>query len=321
MDDDVWLKLVSMTPSIIYSILIYAFSVSRGDYAAAAAVRDELRQLAHGNLNSGTKTLSIVEYKDNNSVLPERVTFGRVRLLALGKPGQVAGAKGKGKRKPKGDGKGKVASAGKGKELQDAQSVYFGDDDGNVVCTMMYGAEVKGAPSKESIGSLVDVSELRVRPGQRDMLIWTPETRVSIHLEPMHTSARKTYPYENHAGTHDFVSWSSVKDVNLGDHVSVALKVLTVEEKYTWERAEPYLEVTGRDHEYHDWLLRLWSCEDGDVRAGCTYMFRGLKVTAERVWDEGKWQYVPGPSDGERKVEFGSRSAYEEASWLNIAQS
>ena len=157
------------------------------------------------------------------------------------KPDQVAGAKGKGKRKPKGDGKGKVVSAGKGKELQDAQSVYFGDDGGNVVCTMVYGVEVKGAPSKDSIGSLVDVTELRVRPGQRDMLIWTPETRVSIRLEPMHTSAGKTYPYDTHAGTHDFVSWSSVQDVNLGDHVSVALKVLAVEEKFTWEKAEPYL--------------------------------------------------------------------------------
>ena len=304
---------------IIYSILIYAFSVSRGDYAAAAAVKDELRQLAQGNLNSGTRALSIVEFKDNISVLPERVTFKQVRLLALGKPAQVAGAKGKGKRKPKGDGKGKAASAGKGKELQDAQSVYFGDDDGNVVCTMVYGVEVKGAPSKDSLGSLVDVTELRVRPGQRDMLIWTPETRVSIHLEPLHTSARKTYPYEAHAGTHDFVSWSSVKDVNLGDHVSVALKVLSVEEKYTWEKMEPYLELTGRDYEYNDWVLRLWSCVEGDVLANRTYMFRGLKVTAERVWDEMKWQYVTGPSDGERKVEFGSRSAYEEAPWLNIA--
>ena len=285
-------------------------------------MRDQLRQLAHGNLNSGTRALSIVEFKNNNSVLPERVTFKRVRLLALGTPGKVAGAKGKGKSKPKGVGKGKVASAGKGKELQDAQSVYFGDDDGNVVCTMVYGVEVNNAPSKDSLGSLVDVTELRVRPGQRDMLIWTPETKVTIQLEPMHTSVGKTYPYETHAGTPDFASWSLVNDVanvNLGDHVSVALKVLTVEEKYTWERAEPYLELTGRDYEYNDWVLRLWSCVEGDVLANRTYMFRGLKVTAERVWDDTKWQYVPGPSDGERKVEFGSRSAIEEASWLNIA--
>ena len=100
---------------------------------------------------------------------------------------------------------------------------------------------------------------------------------------------------------------------------SVALKVLAVEEKFTWEKAEPYLELTGRDHEYHDWLLRLWSCEQGDVHVGRTYMFRGLKVTVERVWDPEKWTYVAGPSDGERKVEFGSRSAFEEANWLNIA--
>ena len=178
----------------------------------------------------------------------------------------------------------------------------------------------KGAPSKNSLGSLVDVTELRVRPGQRDVLIWTPETRVKIHLEPLHTSADKTYPYEAHVGTHDFVSWSSVKDVNLGDHVSVALKVLTVEEKYTWDKGEPYLELSGRDYEgFVDWRLRLWSCQEGEVLAGRTYMFRGLKVTAERVWDEGKWQYVAGPSDGERKVESGSRSAYEETPWLNIA--
>ena len=264
--------------------------------------------------------MSIVDFKDSSSVLPERVTFQRVRLLALGKPSQVAGAKGKGKRKPKGDGKGKPVSAGKGKELQDAQSVYFGDNEGNVVCTMIYGDEVKGAPSRSSLGSLVDVTDLRARPGQRDVLIWTPETRVTIHLEPLDTSAGRTYPYEAHAGTHDFVTWSSVKDVNLGDHVSVALKVLQVEEKYTWEKGEPYLELTGRDYEgFVDWRLRLWSCEEGDVLAGHTYMFRGLKVTAERVWDDQKWQYVPGPIDGERKVEFGTRSAIEKAPWLFIA--
>ena len=304
---------------IIYSIPICVFSVTQGDYAAAATVRAELRQLTPGNSFAGTKALSIVDFKDTSSVLPERVTFQRVRLLALGKPGQVAGAKGKGKRKPKGDGKGKPVSAGKGKELQDAQSVYFGDDEGHVVCTMMYGDEVKRAPLRTSLGSLVDVTELRARPGQRDVLIWTPETRVTIILEPQHTSARKTYPYETHAGTHDFVTWSSVKDVNLGDHVSVALKVLAVEEKFTWEKGEPYLEMTGRDYEgYVDWRLRLWSCEEGDVLPGHTYMFRGLKVTAERVWDDVKYQYVPGPSDGERKVEFGSRSAYEEVPWLII---
>ena len=181
--------------------------------------------------------------------------------------------------------------------------MYFGDDDGNVVCTMVYGVEVNNAPSKDSLGSLVDVTELRVRPGQRDMLIWTPETKVTIQLEPMHTSVGKTYPYETHAGTPDFASWSLVNDVNhvnLGDHVSVALKVLTVEEKYTWEKMEPYLELTGRDYEgFVDWRLRLWSCEEGDVLAGHTYMFRGLKDTAERVWDEQKWQYVPRPTQSQ----------------------
>ena len=305
---------------IIYSIPICVFSVSRGDYEAAATVKAELRQLTPGNSYGGSKALSILEFKDNSSVLPERVTLQRVRLLALGKPSQVAGAKGKGKRKPKGDGKGKPVSAGKGKELQDAQSVYFGDDGGNVVCTMVYGDAVKGVPSRDSLGSLVDVIELRARGGQRDVLFWTPDTHVKMHIEPLHTSARKTYPYDAHAGTHDFVTWSSVKDVNLGDHVSVALKVLQVEEKYTWDRGEPYLEMTGRDYEgFVDWRLRLWSCEEGDVLAGHTYMFRGLKVTAERVWDDQKYQYVPGPIDGERKVEFGSRSAYEEADWLIIA--
>ena len=72
------------------------------------------------------------------------------------------------------------------------------------------------------------------------------------------------------------------------------------EEKYTWDKGEPYLELTGRDYEgFVDWWPRLWSCEEGDVLAGHTYMFRGLKDTAERVWDEQKWQYVPRPTQSQ----------------------
>ena len=292
--------------------------VSRGDYEGAATVKAQLRQLSQAESSVVLKrSFTVGDFRAHDGPLPERVMLQGARIAAIGRLAQVPGARGKNKGKAKGkdksgkkgDGKAKSEATEANPDTQAARAVYFRDDNGYTICTMAYGEDVKRVPSPDRVGARTDIGGLRVRPGQKNTLVWTSDTRPIMRLEREHTTpaAPQRSPLAQ-----DWAAWSVVSQTKLGDHVSVPLEVLSAEEKYTRGQGEPYLEVGGRDHEGNgSYVLRMWSHVEGDVSAGHIYMFHGLKVSTERVWDDAKWQYVAGPSDGERKLDCDYWTAVE----------
>ena len=87
---------------------------------------------------------------------------------------------------------------------------------------------------------------------------------------------------------------------------------LSDETKETQTKQETYLQVSGIDMDgalvnY----LRLWRFEDGDIKAGCTYLIRGLRVSFEQYWDEGQGEYLSN-SQGPKGFDCTYRTAVED---------
>ena len=62
-------------------------------------------------------------------------------------------------------------------------------------------------------------------------------------------------------------------------------------------------------------VLRLWRFDESDMRAGGTYILRGLKVTLATFWSTEEWKYVPYP-DHSKTLECTSRTAIEDVAHI-----
>ena len=81
-----------------------------------------------------------------------------------------------------------------------------------------------------------------------------------------------------------------------------------MEQKTTFDKGEPYLEVHGVDMDRVPiTALRMWMFEEGEIVPGNLYILRGLRVAPDRVWDDAAWKYVPSPD--RRKLDCSGRAA------------
>ena len=80
---------------------------------------------------------------------------------------------------------------------------------------------------------------------------------------------------------------------------------------------EPYLQITGVDTERASvGPLRLWKYEEGDIKLGCAYVVRGLKVNNDRVWDAMKYMWIRSP-EAPKIVECSGRTAIEDVTCVD----
>ncbi len=66
--------------------------------------------------------------------------------------------------------------------------------------------------------------------------------------------------------------------------------------------------------------LRFWRFEEGEIAEGHVYIARGLKVSAERRWDDDLNKYVD-RDDGSKRMECTSRTAVEDVSHISDVMS
>ena len=201
--------------------------------------------------------------------------------------------------------------------MQSSQTVYFGDAEGNVICSLAYGDAVKNIPPEGALNSLVNVSALKPRPGQLDILYLTEDTKITQVLEPVDQPTSPVFPYNVSCTSKDFATFEFLQGMKVGEYVALVIKVLGVDAKTTADKGESYLVVTGVDMDKaviaH---LRLWRYEEGDVVEGNAYIMRGLKVAEETIWDDEKWKYVA-RGDGTKKAECKERTAMEDVTHID----
>ena len=201
--------------------------------------------------------------------------------------------------------------------MANSQTVYFGDAEGNVICSLAYGGAMKNIPSEGTVNSLVNVSALQPRPGQLDFLYLTEDTKITQVLEPVDQPTTPVFPYNVSYTSKDFATLGFLQGMKVGEYVALVIKVLGVDAKTTADKGEPYLVVTGVDMDNavvaH---LRLWRFEEGDVVEGNAYIMRGLKVAEETIWDDEKWKYVA-RGDGTKKAECKDRTAVEDVTHID----
>ena len=303
-----------------------AAMVAAKNYTAAAALQSELNDgevslgggagttPAHGTPSiSGDGRITIKEVCEAEFVQHKRVRLERVRVLSIGKPEQRKG-KGKSRGRAQGQGRGKGANKGAGKEnLQVSQVVYFGDEEGYIVCTLASGENIQRVPPASALNGLATVSALKPRPGNKGVLYWTEDTKVSVQLEGVDLGGPPVFPYDVCVSPY-FATMAFAGEVKLGEHIALVFKALAVETRYTYDSNEAYLEVQGVDIEgAPTGALRFWRFEEGDIAEGRGYIARGLKVAAERRWDDELNKYVC-RDDGTRRMECTGRTAVEDVS-------
>ena len=143
---------------------------------------------------SGDGRITIKEVCEAEFVQHKRVRLERVRVLSIGKPEHC---KGKGKSMGKAQGKGKGAKKGAGKQnVQMSQVVYFGDEEGYIVCTLASGENIQRVPPASALNGLAAVSALKPRAGNKGVLYWTEDTKVSVQLEGVGHGGPPVFPYD-----------------------------------------------------------------------------------------------------------------------------
>ena len=170
--------------------------VAAEKYADAAALQAKLNDLKV-SLNdtagttpipgtptvSGDKSVTIKGVCETQIWQYKHVRLGQVRMLSIGKPEQSKGTcKSTGKAHGKGKGKGANKAAGK-QSVQLSQVVYFGDEEGYIVCTLASGDDVQRVPHASRLNALATVSALKPRTGNNGVLYWTERTMVRFQLE------------------------------------------------------------------------------------------------------------------------------------------
>ena len=160
------------------------------------------------------------------------------------------------------------------------------------------------------------VSALKPRAGNKEVLYWTEHTKVSVQLEDVDQGGPPVFPYDVSVST-DFATVAIAQEAMLGDHIARVFKACAVETRYTYESNESYLEVQGVDIEgVPTGALRFWRFEEGDIAEGRVYIARGIKVAAERRWDDELNKYVC-RDDGSKRMECTGRTAVEDVSHVD----
>ena len=104
-----------------------------------------------------------------------------------------------------------------------------------------------------------------------------------------------------------------LENMNIGDLVSIPIKLTRIEEKYTSER-EPYLMLHGVEREGNILgPLRIWQHAEHDVGTARILMLRGMKVDYASTWDETERKYIKVPCWG-RRLEACAFTAIEDVS-------
>ena len=277
--------------------------------------------LLRDDANAVAQAISIADLYEVDVPIPSRVNLESVHILCVGKKRSVPGkGGGKGKKKGKGKdkGRGKEGVKGKVQDREEAQVVYLGQD-GFVICTAAFGACVQKMPQELPVG-LVDVQNLRPKPGQTGLLHWEETTRVVKRMVKTDGGVPQAFPYDTSAVSQDLATCGYIQDSQLGQFVALVLLVISVEDKWTEATGDPYALVYGKDMDGVATTLRLWRFEEGDVQQGLIYIVRGLKVVADTYWNADQWKYVP-RDDGSKTVECGWRTALEDVTHVGaIAQ-
>ena len=225
------------------------------------------------------------------------LSIGKVSVLPNNAKGKGQSEKGK-----KGKGHGK-----KGKGDEKMQPVYLGDDEGRVICTLASNNNVNQIASKLRQNAYVDISPLKIKPGQAGLLYWTENTEMTL----LERASSFTFPYDvNSDYAKDFVSMAFARDCIVGSYVAIAMRIMESEQKWTAQN-EPYLQIAGFDTARGDvGPLRLWQYEESDIHPGHAYILRGLKVVYDRTWDATRHKYVR-TDDLPKTIECNLRTACE----------
>ena len=193
--------------------------------------------------------------------------------------------------------------------------MYFGDTDDYAVCTIAVGSCIEQVPAPRVHGaapSSVNITALKSRAAQRGTLQWTSVTRITNRLEPR--DSHYMFPYQVDAVSKDFATWALVQNGSIGDLVTLVIRVLCVEERFTEATPEPYLQVAGMDMERVPTdTLRFWRYENGDIIEGSTCIVRALKVVVQQQWNYEIQRYAPNVN-GYKTIEITSRTAVKDVS-------
>ena len=159
--------------------------------------------------------------ESESAVLHARVRLQQVTLLSIGKVSESSKGKGASGHKGK-PGKNKGGVKGKNKQAQPSapqQSVvvYFGDNEGYIMCTLASADAVKRVPNAASRLAEVDVSMLSPIPGRPGVLRWTVDTVVSFRMQASHNAAPKTFPYATSCVSANFATYAHAQEANLGE--------------------------------------------------------------------------------------------------------
>ena len=267
------------------------------------------------------QVVSIADLYEAEVPIPSRVTLESVQILCVGKIASVpskGGGKGKKRGKGKDKGRGKECGKGKGQDREDAQVVYLGQH-GFVICTAAFGTCVQKVPRELPVG-LVDVQNLRPRPGQTGLLHWEETTRVVKRLVGTFGAAPPAFTYDTSAVSQDLATCGYIQESQLGQFVALVFLAISVEDRWTESTGDPYAVVYVKDMDGVTTTLRFWRFEEGDVQQGLVYIARGLKVVADTYWNADQWKYVP-RDDGSKTVECCWRTALEDVTHVSgIAQ-
>ena len=256
---------------------------------------------------------TMAELYTPSGVLRARVRLEGVRLLSIGSQSTFFSDNQRPQGKGKGKGKGKALGKekGKGKAGGPCQAVYFGDDNGYILCTLAYGVDVARMPSASAKMALVNVSGLCPRPGQLGVVYWTDDTKVAVQMESHDRTVPYVFPYDTTVSMH-FATVQYAEECNIADYVDLCFYAMSVQVKYTSGKGEVFLEVYGVDSENTaTGALRFWRLTDGDIEDGKIYIARGFKVSAGQSWDETEQKYVP-RMDLPKKLECSPRTAIED---------
>ena len=309
------------------------------DYRGAAAAKEHISTLmgaepcSHRAATSGATVagqrlssietskgqLSSIEHLVGHlpqSCLPVRLEG--VTLLSIGKvsdgpnngkgKGQGKGQSEKGKRGKKGKkGKGMIEAGN-----QKIQPVYFGDDMGNVICTLATGDDVNRIPATVSQNAYVDISSLKPQAGELGVLYWTESTQMSLRMRPSDSGCDYIFPYDVTSDySKDFADMAFVRKCAVGTYVAIAMRINDVQAKWSAIN-EPYLQLMGVDTEGGVvGPLRLWQREEGDIKIGGAYVVRGLKVVNDRAWDSTRGMWIRS-ADAPKIIECSVRTACED---------
>ena len=113
---------------------------------------------------------------------------------------------------------------------------------------------------------------------------------------------------------------SHLQDFAVGDFVSLLLRVIKAEEKYTG-KDEKYLLIQGIDADNSPTGgICMWRFEEGDIKPFRIYFFRGMRVRIAQVWSDTAWAYID-REDKQKDVECTRRTAVEDVTEVSSIRS